>query len=179
MTKEQQGVALFLGLIMLAYFIWDSSSLFPPAYLEKIKEDRNTQIPLGRIYKLPVGSPATDVLEKNAVIKQSSSFDLEEQGQEIVGRGHLPISGQENRMEPASGESVILLNLPALLKPLNINKATMEELSTLPGVGTKLAQAILAFREEHGPFKSAEDLLQVRGVGPKKLAAIRERITVQ
>jgi competence protein ComEA len=179
MTKEQQGVALFLGLIMLAYFMWDFSSLFPPAYLEKIKGDRITQISLGEIYKLPVGSQATDVLGKNAGIKLSNSSDLAEQGQEIGGREHLPISGQGKSRESASGESVILPHPRALLKPININKATIEELSTLPSVGPKLAQAILAFREEHGPFKSAEDLLQVRGLGPKKFAAIRERITVQ
>ncbi|MGB9700205.1 MAG: ComEA family DNA-binding protein [Thermodesulfobacteriota bacterium] len=179
MTKEQQGVALFLGLIMLVYFIWDSSSFFPPAALEKIKGDRITQIPLVEIYRSPMGAKATDVLGKNPVTKQSQSFDLEKEDQKVWEGNHLYISGEGNNLRTVSGESVRLSNSPALLLPININKATFEELSTLPGVGPKTAQAILAFRDAHGPFKSAEDLLQVRGLGPKKLAAIRERITVQ
>jgi competence protein ComEA len=63
--------------------------------------------------------------------------------------------------------------------PVNLNTAGAEELDTLPGVGPSTAAAILEFRREHGPFQSVEDLLQVRGIGEKKLAAMRERVTVR
>lgn len=179
MTREQQGVVLFIGLIMLAFFVWDSSLLYQPLTPEKVKGDHLTQISSPVIYKSAGGSELIGFLEKNATPKESQSFDLEKQGQEIAGGNNLRLSGDANNSDSKSVGSTNLPKLSALLMPINVNKATMEELSTLPGIGPKTAQAILAFRNEHGPFKSVEDLLQVRGLGPKKLAAIRERITVQ
>jgi len=62
---------------------------------------------------------------------------------------------------------------------VNINTAGAEELDTLPGVGPSTAAAILEFRREHGPFQRVEDLLEVRGIGEKKLAAMRDRVVIQ
>src|SRR5262245_38666463 len=62
--------------------------------------------------------------------------------------------------------------------PLDINRASAAELARLPGVGPGLAERILAERERRGRFESAEALRYVLGMGPKKLAAIRELITV-
>ena len=56
--------------------------------------------------------------------------------------------------------------------------AKMEELDILPGVGPKMAQAIIDFREAHGKFSTLEDLQKVKGFGPKKFAAIRPHITL-
>ena len=63
--------------------------------------------------------------------------------------------------------------------PLDLNRATVEELVELPGIGPVLAERIVAFREEHGPFRSVEDLLQVPGIGEATLEALRPYITVQ
>jgi competence protein ComEA len=62
--------------------------------------------------------------------------------------------------------------------PVNLNTATIEQLDTLPGVGPTTAQAIIAWRQEHGAFRSVQDLLQVRGIGPAKLESLREQVTV-
>ncbi len=62
-------------------------------------------------------------------------------------------------------------------KLININTATLEQLDTLPGIGPKLAQAIIDYRTEYGPFETPEDLLYVPGIGEKKLAAIIDLIT--
>jgi competence protein ComEA len=61
--------------------------------------------------------------------------------------------------------------------PIDLNSADAEELETLPGVGPATAQAIIAWREQHGPFRSVQDLLQVRGIGPAKLEALRDLVT--
>ena len=55
---------------------------------------------------------------------------------------------------------------------VNINQATSPEIANLPKVGPSLAGAIVAYREVHGPFASLEELENVSGIGPKKLAAI-------
>jgi competence protein ComEA len=60
----------------------------------------------------------------------------------------------------------------AALLPLDVNRASAEELRALPGIGPALAARIVAHREEHGPFRAAAELERVRGIGPK----LRERI---
>jgi competence protein ComEA len=62
--------------------------------------------------------------------------------------------------------------------PVNLNTATAEQLDTLDGVGPSTAQKILAFRQQHGGFASIDDLTQIPGIGPKKLAALKPQVTV-
>lgn len=62
--------------------------------------------------------------------------------------------------------------------PVNLNSATAEELGTLDGVGPATAEKILAYRQEHGGFGSVDELDQVPGIGPKRLAALRDHVTV-
>jgi competence protein ComEA len=62
--------------------------------------------------------------------------------------------------------------------PLDLNRATAEQLDVLPGIGPSTAQAIVAHREEHGPYASVDALEDVRGIGPAKLDAIRDLVTV-
>jgi competence ComEA-like helix-hairpin-helix protein len=63
-------------------------------------------------------------------------------------------------------------------RPLDLNRATVAELARLPGVGPSLAQRIFDERERRGRFDSPEALRYVMGVGPKKLAALRDLVTV-
>jgi competence protein ComEA len=56
---------------------------------------------------------------------------------------------------------------------VSLNRATRTELEALPGIGPALAGRILEFRATHGPFRRASELLLVRGIGPKKWAALR------
>jgi competence protein ComEA len=68
-------------------------------------------------------------------------------------------------------------NAPAV--PLDLNTATAEQLDDLPGVGPATAEAIVSYRTEHGRFRSVEQLLEVRGIGEAKLAAIRSKVRVR
>lgn len=62
--------------------------------------------------------------------------------------------------------------------PVDINRATVDDLTRLPGIGPVLAARIIAARDANGAFASIEDLRRVSGVGPAKLAALRERVVV-
>ena len=62
---------------------------------------------------------------------------------------------------------------------ININTATAEELSTLPGIGEKLAKRIVAYRRKNGSFQEIGELLNVDGIGSGKLKAILDMITTQ
>ena len=59
---------------------------------------------------------------------------------------------------------------------VSLNNATAEELTELKGVGEVTAQAIVAYREEHGGFKDVEELLEVSGIGPAKLAQLKDQV---
>ena len=61
---------------------------------------------------------------------------------------------------------------------VDLNTAGVEELTTLPGIGESLAKRIIDYRREHGPFESPEGLLEVSGIGEKKLEELRDYITV-
>jgi competence protein ComEA len=61
---------------------------------------------------------------------------------------------------------------------VNINTASPAELATLKGIGDAKAKAIVEYRERSGPFKSVDDLANVRGIGNKLLATLRPQITV-
>jgi len=63
--------------------------------------------------------------------------------------------------------------------PLDLNAASEEELTALPGIGEELARRIVEYREAGGPFESVEELTEVSGIGPGKLAALEGLVTVE
>ena len=82
------------------------------------------------------------------------------------------ISVQRQAPEPVTPDP------PEPEEPVNINTAGLDELQRLTGIGPALAQRIIDYREEHGPFQSVEDLLEVKGIGEATLAKFREDATV-
>ena len=62
---------------------------------------------------------------------------------------------------------------------ININTASVEELTQLVGVGQKYAERIVTFRTENGPFKAPEDIMLVAGIGSKTFEANKDRIVVK
>ena len=61
---------------------------------------------------------------------------------------------------------------------VDLNTAGVDELTTLPGIGESLAKRIVDYRTEHGPFESPEALMEVSGIGEKKLEELRDYVTV-
>lgn len=64
------------------------------------------------------------------------------------------------------------------LHPVNLNTASSSELQLVPGIGPSTADKILQMRKSYGTFKSVDDLLAIRGIGPKKLEKMRRYLTV-
>jgi len=62
--------------------------------------------------------------------------------------------------------------------PVNLNTATAEQLATIPGVGPKMAERIIDYRQKNGSFKKIEDLMNVSGVGEKSFLKMKPLITV-
>ena len=112
------------------------------------------------------GGPTTDadlgVLNLAAPLHDGERVFVPRAGQAIP--AELPPSTSSGPATPAG--------------PVNINTAGADELDALPGVGPSTAAAIIARRQERGPFQSVDDLADVRGIGPAKLAALRDLVTV-
>lgn len=70
-------------------------------------------------------------------------------------------------------ENVLVL-LPRFVEsaPIDINRATPDDLISLPGIGPALAQRIVDYRNEHGPFRSVEELERVSGIGPQTVQGL-------
>jgi competence protein ComEA len=82
-------------------------------------------------------------------------------------RVETPLGRASKPREPKQAQSTAIVSL---------NSASKAELDSLPGIGPATAAKIIQYREEHGGFSSIEELLDVKGIGPKKLAAMRDRL---
>jgi len=103
-------------------------------------------------------------------------FDYSRSDSEFVARSHAPLPDQ-TAPSPA-------LRTPAPRKQpptagsINLNTASIQELERLPGIGEAYARRVIAYRDEHGAFTSIDDLMNVKGIGPKKLEKLRLYLTV-
>ncbi len=75
--------------------------------------------------------------------------------------------------QPDSAEAAVMA-----IDKIDINQADQAELTKLPGIGTSTAAKIAAYRDANGPFKSMEELLNVKGIGPDKLEKIKPLVTL-
>lgn len=126
------------------------------------------------VYPLPLGS-----LVKDAVAKAGgATVDADLDHVNLA----LKLSDQMQVYVPHKGEAVATPNSrsgsAAITAPININTATLEELDRLPGIGPSIAQAIIDYRTANGPFKTIEDINNVKGIGDALFAKIKDSITV-
>jgi competence protein ComEA len=120
------------------------------------------------VYELAAGARARDAVKaaggatRRAVLEGLNLAAPVADGEQVV----VPVKGQASQAAATPSK-------PAIVR---LNQADVAALDTLPGVGPATAQRIIAWRDEHGPFGSVEDLLDVPGIGESKLAAMRDLI---
>ncbi len=129
------------------------------------------------VYDLPEGSRVIDALDAAGGPKRGaelSALNLAApltDGQQVLVSRAAPAAataGAPASGVPATGAATLV----------NINSATAEELETLPGIGEVLAATIIQYREEHGPFTSVDQLVDVSGIGEVTLEELRDHVTI-
>jgi competence protein ComEA len=153
------------------------------------------------VYKLPAGARLFQLVEAAGGLNNFADTvavnmaAVLEDGLHV----HIPRKGEnvsENPPPPAG--SAVVLSMPRPSAPrgnpalvgirsaeakeqglIDVNRASQEELTALKGIGPALAKSIVEYRQKNGLFRNVEDLLQVRGIGTKKLEGFRGNVIVK
>ncbi|MGQ0849962.1 MAG: ComEA family DNA-binding protein [Actinomycetota bacterium] len=119
---------------------------------------------------VPEGSRVADAVAAAGGLLPGAVVETINLAAPITDGEQIVVSGPADRGTLAGGQSSD--------GKIHLNRADAAELETLPGVGPVLAQRIIEYRDEYGPFAAVEDLLDVPGIGEAKLASLRDLIVV-
>jgi competence protein ComEA len=134
------------------------------------------------VYRLRAGQRVQDAVELAGGLTPRADLSgvnlaaKAEDGRQIV----VPRRGAAPVVAGASGGGAGGAGAPgaAPAAPVNLNTATPEQLDQLDGVGPATARKIIAYRQQHGGFRSVGELDRVPGIGPARMAALKDRVTV-
>ena len=118
------------------------------------------------VYELALGSRAQYALD-------AAGGHLKEADLDRINLARVLVDGQQIYV-PLLGENADNLSLP-----ININRASAEQLTFLPGIGPVTAEAIVNYRDTHGPFANIEEIQNVAGIGPSTFENVKALIDIQ
>ncbi|MFS9151602.1 helix-hairpin-helix domain-containing protein [Streptococcus infantis] len=127
------------------------------------------------IYDLPVGSRVNDAVQKAGGLIDNADSKSINLAQKISDEALVYVPTKE---EAANQESYSNATGNKESKKVNLNKASLEELKQVKGLGAKRAQDIIDHRESNGKFKSVDELKKVSGIGAKTIEKLKEYVTV-
>lgn len=180
------GVVVWLGINARSE---ESSGMPEPAALSDAPSEEPSEIIVSVIGE--VAEPGLKTLEPGARVADALDAAQPLPGAETMALNHAQrlSDGQQLHILPSGAAPPPAPGEPASASGnssspggstsgsgVSLNSATAEELMELKGVGEVTAHAIVAYREEHGGFKDVEELLEVSGIGPAKLAQLKDQV---
>ena len=129
------------------------------------------------IYDLPVGSRVNDAVQKAGGLTEQADSKSLNLAQKVSDEAlvYVPTKGEE-AVSQQTGSGTASSTIKD--KKVNINKASLEELKQVKGLGGKRAQDIIDHRETNGKFKSVDELKKVSGIGAKTIEKLKDYVTV-
>lgn len=129
------------------------------------------------IYDLPVGSRVHDAVQKAGGLTEEADSKSLNLAQKVSDEAlvYVTTKGEEAASHQAASETTPSTSKE---KKVNLNKASLEELKQVKGLGGKRAQDIIDHRETNGKFKSVDELKKVSGIGAKTIEKLKDYVTV-
>ena len=129
------------------------------------------------IYDLPVGSRVNDAVQKAGGLTEQADSKSLNLAQKVSDEAlvYVPTKGEEAASQHTGSGTA---SSTSKEKKVNLNKASLEELKQVKGLGGKRAQDIIDHRETNGKFKSVEELKKVSGIGAKTIEKLKDYVTV-
>lgn len=121
------------------------------------------------VYDLPAGARVYELLEAGGGAAKKADLESVNLARPLYDGEQVQIYAAGEG--PAGGEG-------AAEEKININKATVEELQTLPSIGEVRAQGIIEYRDKNGPFTAIEELMDVSGIGAGIFNQIKDQVTI-
>jgi competence protein ComEA len=127
------------------------------------------------VYRLHDGDRVKDAVERAGGARGGADVNAINLAAKVAD-GQQVVVPRRGAAAPATGDVGEGAAGAATQPPVSLNSATAAQLDTLDGVGPATAQKILDWRRQHGGFRSIDDLGEVPGIGPKRMAALRGKV---
>ncbi len=125
------------------------------------------------VYDLPVNSIVKDAIVAAGGAAADADLDRINLAAHLADQMQVYVPHKGEAAPPPGGSTP-----GAPIGKININTASLEELDKLPGIGPSIGKAIIDYRTQHGPFKTIEEINDVKGIGDALFAKIKDSITV-
>lgn len=156
--------------------------------LQDIIVDIKGAVKLPGVYQMTTQDRVIDLIEKAGGILANGDTETVNLAQKLTDQMSITILDKNQVQElstnngggidSANKELQNFWNISSQTSKIDINTADISQLETLPGIGPSKANAIVAYREEHGSFQSIEDIQNVTGIGAKTYEKLQESIQV-
>ena len=174
-SRSQLGVILLLGAALIGLYAWRAHVLLPPSppppgTMSLAFVEVTGKVAHPGVYSFPKPPSLREVWAK-----AGASGTAPEPDKTIADGSRVEVSPDGGyRVSAMSGAQLLTLGLP-----IDLNRATAQDLDAIPGLGPALAQRIIDYRQAHGPLKTIEELEEkVLGIGPKKLEGIKPHLII-
>jgi competence protein ComEA len=127
------------------------------------------------VVRMPAGARVFDAIAAAGGATADADVEQLNLAARLADGARIAVPRKGETLPPAGGVGDAIDAAPG---PVDLNTATPDQLDVLPGVGPATAAAIVRDRDEHGPFRSVDDLARVRGIGPAKLEQLRDLVSV-
>jgi len=168
-SRSQLGIVLILGAALLLLYAWRAHVFFspsppPPGTLNLAFVEVTGKVPHPGVYSFPKPPTLSEVWAKAGAAGTPPDPD-----KTIASGSRVEVTPEGGcRLAAMSGAQLMTLGLP-----IDLNRATAEDLEAIPGIGPALAKRIVDYRQAHGPFKQVEDLREVSGIGLPNLQKLK------